>query len=91
MLLKKLILGAGLLGTVGVATPALADCPPPAAGVTYEAPVVTYGAPVYTPVYYGAGYRYGYGRRYWAPPVRRGWGWHREGWGRRGWGYGRRW
>ena len=93
MLLRKLLLGAGLVTSMGASVPAFADCPP--APVVYSTPgaAVEYGAPAYTPVYYGAGYRYGYGRRYYAPvrrvaPV---WGWgHGYRYGR-GWGHGRRW
>jgi hypothetical protein len=77
MILKHLIVAAGLAGTLGAATPAFADWYRPT-----PAPVVV-TAPAYG--YAGYGYR-GYAPRYYRPYVRRGWegrrwehGWHHRG------------
>jgi hypothetical protein len=80
MMLKKLILGTGLLTSLGLATPALAcdDDVPPAATTT-----TVYGSAGYAPVYYGNGYDYD--RRYYEPRYGRDyWAWRRhEEWERR--------
>jgi hypothetical protein len=79
MILKQLIVAAGLAGTLGAATPAFADWYRP----TPPAVVVT--APAYGYGYASYGYR-GYAPRYHRPYVRRGWegrrwehGWHHRG------------
>ncbi len=82
MLMKTMITAAGLVGTLGAATPAMADWYAPVPPPVYNTP-----AP---PVY---GYGYGYDRGYWYGDRDRDDAWRRHEWREHEWREheGRRW